>query len=80
MEDWGFDHDDLPEATRRDMSAPCRRTREERVERLLIVLMIIVAAFTFVTLCAIFTGGEAPRSVAAGERTTTDAAFRRIGR
>ncbi len=47
MEDRGFDYDSISEQTERDISAPYRMSRTERQERLLIVLMCIVALFSF---------------------------------
>ncbi len=47
MEDWGFDYDSMSEETKRDISAPYRMSRAERRERLLIVLMCLVALFSF---------------------------------
>lgn len=76
MEDWGFDYDSMSEETKRDISAPYRMSRAERRERLLIVLMCMVAIFSFAFMAVVIhqiamaqEDAAAQRTVAAGPAT-----------
>lgn len=71
MEDWGFDYDSMSEETKRDISAPYRMSRAERQERLLIVLMCLVALFSFAFMAVVIHRIAMAQEEAAAQRAPT---------